>query len=335
MTNIVISSRCNLSCDYCFAQAAASSASMVPFMDRSTFLRALDFVDRSAVDEIRLLGGEPSLHPDFLSFLALALGRGKPIRIFTNGRISDPVLGQIATFAADRVSFVVNVSASADDRQAMASLEACLAQLANRAMIGINISRPWSLLGGPRRPDPIGLLLDWVDRYKLRRSIRVGMAHPCVGFPNSSLRPQEYPAVGSSVLELEGRARERQVTLRLDCGFVPCMFPPLDQAQMRSIGGQLAGHCSPVLDILPDGRAIACFPLAKISSANLQAGHNAGSLRAYFEKRLGPYRLLGIGPSCAGCESRRRKSCSGGCLAVAMNRLAIPDFAFEQAGGDG
>jgi hypothetical protein len=335
MTNIAITSRCNLACDYCFAQASvASSASASPLMNRATFERALDFVDRSAVDEIRLLGGEPTLHPDFVSFLQIALERGKPIRIFSNGRMPAPVLAFINTVAANRLSFVVNVSASVGDEQGMAELEVCLARLAERAMIGINISRPWTLSSGEGRPDPIGFLLDLVDKHGLRRSVRVGIAHPCVGFHNASLRSRDYSTVGRSVLQLEGRARERGVTLKLDCGFVPCMFPALDEAQARSIGQQTGRHCSPVLDILPDGRAIPCFPLATVLSANLEDGHTAKSVRAEFEARLGPYRVLGIVPACAGCESHTPDVCRGGCLAVAMNRLAVPDFAFEPAQGD-
>jgi molybdenum cofactor biosynthesis enzyme MoaA len=68
MANLVVADACNLKCAYCFARdhMQASKDNAAPaFISLATFEARLDFLDRSGIGEIRLIGGEPTLHPQF------------------------------------------------------------------------------------------------------------------------------------------------------------------------------------------------------------------------------------------------------------------------------
>jgi radical SAM protein with 4Fe4S-binding SPASM domain len=282
------------------------------------------------VDQIRLLGGEPTLHPEFEGLLALALERGKPIRIFSNGSMPERVLAFIERLAEDRVGFVVNLSASLHLPGGIPEdVRRALQRLAGRAVLGINVSRPSGDFAPPGVSDGIGYLFDLVESHRLRRELRIGLAHPCVGFENSYLHPNQYYAAGRTIFELAQRAVARRIALTLDCGLVPCMAPELLDSRFGEASRQLRGQCGPVLDILVDGRVIPCFPLARVLSETLASDADAGSLRRQMEKRLAGYREFGVFKSCARCDFRRRRLCSGGCLAAALRRLRSPEFALR------
>jgi radical SAM protein with 4Fe4S-binding SPASM domain len=325
MTNIALTSVCNRSCDYCFAEPMGQEPSL-RFMTHTIFEHSLDFIDRSGIDEIRLLGGEPTLHPEFVPFLDYALARRKPIRIFSNGVMPEAVLRFAETLPANKVSFLINVSASLADLVAHQELKVVLGRLGQRVTIGLNISRPWSKLAPPGTDDEIGYVLDLIDRHQLERNLRIGMAHPCIGRNNSFLHPNHYAVAGYKILDLARRALHRSVRLSLDCGFVPCMAPGLLDSAFGEMSRNVCGNCGPVLDILPDGRVIPCFPLALVVSARLEDYENAASLRSHFESILSQYRDLGEKIACARCDFRKKNACSGGCLASAMKRLATPNF---------
>jgi len=44
---------------------------------------------------VGLLGGEPTLHPQFITILAYLLARGLHVRVFTNGLCGDDLIRRI------------------------------------------------------------------------------------------------------------------------------------------------------------------------------------------------------------------------------------------------
>src|ERR1035438_912902 len=86
MANICVTGVCNRACSYCFAGMNVSgSARAVSYMTWETYLQALDYAQRSKTDHVRILGGEPTLHPEFNAMVAEALARNLTVRVFSNG----------------------------------------------------------------------------------------------------------------------------------------------------------------------------------------------------------------------------------------------------------
>ena len=190
-----------------------------------------------------------------------------------------------------------------DQRQALT-----LRRLGNRVTLGFNIQSPAF--------DP-AFLLDLIREFGLAPSIRFGLAHPIADGSNRFLHPVQYQAVGTRLARFLEAARAAGVEPSFDCGFVPCMFPPGFLEALGPAAADIGTRCSPILDILPDGQVISCYPLAALAREPLPERETAEALRSRFAARFAGRRKLGVFRECAACQAR----CHGGCLAASMQRL--------------
>ena len=313
MANISITSHCNRRCGYCFAGRTEKDSATD--MSRETLTAALDLLERSGIHEARLLGGEPTLHPDFPSMVELILQRDLRLTLFTNGLIPGPALDALGEVPGERLELLVNVdppesTPAARRRQLHRTLEL----LGPCAVLGFNIARPGVSLG---------FLLDLQQRHRARPRVRLGLAHPRLDRGNQFLRPDHFAEVGKRVVSFARRAAARGVKLELDCGFVPCMFPAGAAAELGVEPGALGRRCNPLPDILPDGAVVPCYPLSDLEGASLELSGEltVQALQRRLERTLRPYRRLGIFRDCDACAVRDQGACLGGCLAAAMGRL--------------
>lgn len=84
-----------------------------------------------------------------------------------------------------------------------------------------------------------------------------------------------------------------------------------------------------ILDILPNGQVVPCYPLAAVCSAPLPEARDAGWLRSRFQEKLRQYRSIGVFRECGICQLRQAQKCTGGCLAAAMQRLRHVPFVVD------
>ena len=304
MANLSVTTVCNRDCAYCFAGVVRRSG--VGHMSVGTFERALDFLTRSGIEEARLLGGEPTLHPQFPRLGDMALERGLRVRVFSNGMMPESALQWLEKQAPDRVTVLINISAGDAERDGV------FARLRERVTLGFNIYTPAF--------DP-AFLLDAIGQHGLSPRIRFGLAHPTAEGSNRFLHPRQYQEVGRRLAGFLEAARAVGVEPSFDCGFVPCMFPPGFLESLGTAAADIGVCCSPVLDILPDAQVVSCFPLAALAREAMPDGETADALRCRFTTRLSGYRRLGIFRECAACEVRASGRCVGGCLAASMQRL--------------
>lgn len=322
MANLSITTVCDRTCGYCFARAAFDRLPVAAcHMSPDVFERALGLLERSGIDQARFLGGEPTLHPDFARLVDRALGRGLRVLIFSHGSMPEPVLTYLEGSPRDRVAVLVNVADPAGRRpEAQEQQTAAFHRLGPRISLGLNIDRPGVQMG---------FLLDLIEQFGLARCIRLGLAHPCLNGTNRFLHPRHYPEVGRRVAAFAARARQAGVALEFDCGFVPCMFPPDFVETMGESGADIGRRCNPVLDILPDGQVVSCYPLAAMGHHALPEDHGASWLREFFAAKAMPLRSSGLFRECARCLLRQRDACTGGCLSAAAQRLRRAPFTFS------
>lgn len=111
MANLVISKVCNLHCDYCFTRDYLSEVGEGDYLSEQAFEERLDFLERSGIKDVRLIGGEPGLHPRFGELLERARGRFENIVVFSNGTFSEAALAALETLPPERLTVMVNLSA--------------------------------------------------------------------------------------------------------------------------------------------------------------------------------------------------------------------------------
>jgi len=330
MANILLTNLCNLKCSYCFAAPFLSDpGNNQQFLSLETFEKYLDFSDRSGLQQVRLMGGEPTLHPDFEKFVLLAQQRGKHVVVFTNGLMPSKALQALLDLPVSECSALVNIT-PLDDKvysgdqswnvgaQGKAAqlkaerLSKTLSRLGLRAQLGYTIFQHGQL--------DLSWIVEIIDRAGCCRSIRLGMAQPAKN-GNSFVHPKKYQQIGKQVAEFTQKAAKEGVTVELDCGFVRCMFSEEDMQTLKQSQAHIAWRCSPVLDFDWNGSAFPCFPLAEITRIEDGLSQTTQALRAQFEKTLSYFRVCGIFPECSSCGLRITEKCSGGCLASTLRRM--------------
>jgi hypothetical protein len=321
MTNISITSLCNRSCSYCFAAGAFGTTREHDHMSRECFASALDFLQDSGIEQARLLGGEPTLHPDFPFFVNQVLARGLRLLVFTNGLMPDKALNALARTTEEQAGILINAAAQGQVTMAQQErLNTVMNQLGPRAVLGFNITS-----AGVR----LDFLLDRIDRWKLARTLRLGLAHPCISHDNHYLHPNYYSRVGDTILSFAALAGARNIALEFDCGFVPCMFPAVGLERLGKTVDAIGRRCNPLPDILPDGRVIPCYALAGLCGQSLWEQHAAKDVQKRFEEQLAVYTAGGIFQTCSICTYKTSGQCNGGCLAGAIRRIRQSSFSLS------
>jgi MoaA/NifB/PqqE/SkfB family radical SAM enzyme len=315
VANLAVSAICNMRCSFCFAQdqmlGAARGSS--PFVSLAAFDEQLEFLERSDIQQVRLIGGEPTLHPRFAELIRRA--RGHHVVVFSSGLMPERALTCLASLPESECTVIVNTNATrspdgptpAEVRRRAAVVE----RLGRRALLGLTIFRT---------DFDIEAILALISNTGAAPAIRLGLAQPIVGGHNQWLHPRDYSAVGACIVDAAARAARDGVRLEFDCGFVRCMFSDEGLASLERAATDIGWRCNPVLDLAPDGTVSHCFPLAGVADARLTPDVDAGQLRRSLEARMRPYRREGIYRRCARCSLKLRGECTGGCLAVTMRR---------------
>jgi radical SAM protein with 4Fe4S-binding SPASM domain len=314
MANISITLLCNRDCRYCFTKDIANKNELKePNMSLATFRQTLDFLDRSGIKQVRLLGGEPTLHTRFSHLIDEVLSRGLNLLIFSNGLMGASTLDYLENIPLEKIKILLNTtfykeSALNEQKQ----MDSVFERLGPKVLLGVNIDSP---------SVELDFTVELIEKYGLSKTVRLGLAHPCIGGSNSFLHPKYYIEVGEKIISFAARAKKSGVDLEFDCGFVPCMFPAPSLKKLGKSLKDIGSRCNPILDILPDGRVISCYPLSEFHCEPLPEDKDASWLRKRFESKLAPYRSTGIFRECSVCSLHESGNCNGGCLAAAMNRL--------------
>ena len=101
--------RCNRSCDFCFNRS-------MPFMEDMSladFTRMLEVLGRTSVKTLDIIGGEPTMHPDIVTFIEKARDHRLSVNISTNGS-NLAVLGEIM-----KLGEAVTAGISINDRETL------------------------------------------------------------------------------------------------------------------------------------------------------------------------------------------------------------------------
>jgi radical SAM protein with 4Fe4S-binding SPASM domain len=285
----------------------------VMHMSAETFRESLDFLQRSGIPEARILGGEPTIHPRFEEMVDEVFDRGLRLLLFSGGMMPERAIVRLERVPAGQVSVLVNVIAPWENNPAGERRQAVVyRRLGARVTLGLNIASPSTTFD---------FLIGLVEQYGLARRIRLGLAHPIAGGSNEYLHPNEYPEVGRRVALFGMGAKARGIELEFDCGWVPCMFP---EGALRALGKgkhDVGLRCNPILDVLPDGDVISCYPLASHARIPLTPAADSTGLRDAFTDRQRTDRAMMLYKKCDTCAWRARGECTGGCLAGSMRRL--------------
>jgi radical SAM protein with 4Fe4S-binding SPASM domain len=324
MYNVFLLSGCNLHCAYCFAEEYRSAiperkrgkGSAGEAMTADTFSRILDFLSKSQVPIVSLIGGEPTLHPEFSAFVKIALERNLSVSVKSNVAWNENILREIQALPDDGVHFLLNIN---NPKALGASLWRRVAENARRMRgkdvdFQLNINGPdfeygdFLGLAGEVRPKRIVWSLSGMVK---------GMGRDSLSDP-FAVR-EKYSRRILAFLTEAGRAGIPTMGVH---GITPCMFSAEDYRALLSYGGKLESTCQPVFDFLPDLSVLFCFPMEKYSSRkSLDRYRNLQEMNMEFMEDLAFLRSDSYPlEECVDCSFSRSQTCHGGCLARNLDR---------------
>lgn len=317
MANLLLTSYCNRTCPYCFAQETMAQSGA----QRMSLGEIVDIADQilgSGGDSLGLLGGEPTLHPEFVEIVGYLLRRGLKVRVFTNALVRPGLLERIEALPRERLRFIVNVNSPEIETPEHHRRQIdFIRRLPSSCDLGVNVYRP---------DLDLSFLVDVASRAGLTGAwIRIGLAQPIVGEANDFLRLEDYRRVTASIVRLAVPAFERKLRLGFDCGFPLCAFSDEQLGCLYRCGANLRFACKAAVDIAPGHEAWSCFPLAQHTRIRYD-GH--GSIKQLTEvfyegtrktrERLG----RGVFAECATCVHAELGQCDGGCIAHLVGKEA-------------
>lgn len=286
------------------------------FISLPDFEKCLKFLQRSRLRVISLLGGEPTLHPDFLGILDLLKRNGffTHIRLFTNGLFSDSVLEYLAAFEGPELRLAVNVNHPSDYLPGQwERVEKTLEVLGPKMVgVGYNIYH---------RDNDFDFLMDLFLKYRLKPHVRLGLTQPIMGVNNRHLPIEDFSAVAGEIVAIAERFTRHKLFFSFDCGFPFCMFTLSQHQKLLSCAIHFRSLCSPIIDIGPDLTIWRCFPLSRLKNRHLDEFETRMDAEFYYQNLLSNYRQFGIYPQCSDCDYKREDLCCGGCLSRVLREF--------------
>lgn len=318
MPNIMLTSKCNLHCTYCFARDAFSDAN--PNISQDVFERILQFIIDGGETHLGLIGGEPLLHPRFDQLLETVLGSfdAGNVILFTNGVYLDE---HIPALKKSMIKLLINCNGEqileSQYSRFLNSLSLCQSQLNWRK----SISYSYNLY------DPNQNIADFIcliDQYPVE-TIRVAIASPDA--THQSMAPSEYFLSMMDVSERFFSAiNMRKIRVVMDCNILPnCLQNELiSRVKAPFVLPFPKSVCKPILDFGVDQTVMRCFGLSDFR-VSLERFSSIQQVYGYFSTICDFSAYTPSEIKCVDCFERKCMGCMNGCLSFSARRRIITE----------
>jgi radical SAM protein with 4Fe4S-binding SPASM domain len=169
----------------------------------------------------------------------------------------------------------------------------------------------------------IDFLFEYINKYGLKRHLRLGLAHPIPGQTNAYIKPKDFDKFTVHFREYMKKFETYNVEPGFDCGFPLCFFSDDDVGKLFKLNrGRVGFNCGPAVDIGPDMTVWACFPLSNYKKKSIFEFSSMQEILKYYMDMHEKIRAenSGILDECGYCPHFINKLCSGGCLAHSLNK---------------
>lgn len=309
MPNIAITSYCNLKCPYCFAsEMIQTQRNKNISLDELEHI--LQWINQEYTKHIGIIGGEPTLHPQFKEILNIFSHFSQlyqnTITLYTNGID----LAKWMPYITDNFFILINLTNPLlMNQNQIKSLKQSL-DLLNQ-LNKFNKSKPQAMLGCNIYIDEKEYKWLWetIDLYNIY-SIRVSIASPSGIYSNwRNKKEQYYNLIKPIFLSFCEQAQQHNVKLIPDCHQIPkCYYSEEEYNKISQVIQIPENHfCLPVIDITTDFQATPCFGVYE--PVNCLDFSKLSELEQYLLSQKNIKKI--IKNKCQNCNNK----CQGGCLA--------------------
>lgn len=316
MPNVLLTEKCVRSCPYCFAKKHMEESDNT-MMRWDNLIYVLDFFHANKQNSISYLGGEPTIHPDFINIIEYTLKRRFKVCVFTSGVIPKIIVDKLyRTIEKNKdfesIHFICNINKPKNTSEREWKLiEQFFIKFSNSIVQGFNIFE---------ESFDLTFLFHNIAKYGLANHLRIGLAHHIYNANNKCITPVKYEFIVTRLASFLPYFNSNKVTLGLDCGFPLCVFPDEILGKFYKAKASFQWNCSPVIDIGPDLTIWPCFPLCHLKEKSLLEFNNFNEINEYFIKLVGEKRKGNKGAflECDICHYQENGLCSGGCLSYSL-----------------
>jgi len=339
MANIMVNETCDLRCPYCFAGEFVNKSPKE--MTLEDFQTALDFALSSEGErQVGIIGGEPLLYTHINDAISLALGDSRTdiVMLYTNA----VELGRLAPEILEHKKFRMLVNCNSPEDMGTETFEKMRQNLLRfayehsgegRFRLSVNIYKP------DFDHSYIIPILQEIDFDVIRLSVSV----PPMGDLKGKTPLEYFLEMKPAAIRFIGDMIRCGVITGFDCNFFPeCVFTKDERDGLmgaKEVLRSAVGHrysqslwaraifsevtnCSPVVDILPDLRAIRCFGMSEYTKQDIRDFRNIEELRKHYLYTVDqPACKVWTSDECKDCYNRELARCSCGCLLFKADQL--------------
>lgn len=319
MANIAITKYCNLHCPYCFA------ASMIAEEEKKNitiedFQYILNWIGNASTDNrIGIIGGEPTLHPQFLDILKILNNYcefyNKDSILFTNGIYLEPFL----KYLSPKMGVLININTpDAMTKEQNQKLISTLNAIQSNNLFKTNTFT----LGCNICPEILNYDFFWdiILKYSILQT-RISVTAPNKESIYYLDKDKYYSLLKPIFLDFINNAYKNKIKFTLDCNHIPfCYFTEKELEKISLVIDNFqeffCDTCSPVIDITSDFKATSCFGIYD-SLIDCKNFNNFDELEEYFNRFNILKSLNNKQGKCKECKKFDLLQCQGGCLSFA------------------
>lgn len=311
MPNIAITKCCNLKCPYCFADEMIHEDE-TNFITMEELDKILAFIEFTPGDRIGIIGGEPTIHPQFKEILIkiknFAKNLGSHVVLFTNGLLLDKYIEEL-----DGIGILINVNGPNDIGEEKFNKIVSNLDLLDNVNIIKKITLGINLYEGIK---DFSYIFNLCERYNLN-TFRCSITAPIVPVG----KHEYYLKAKERFLAVLKEAEKRNILVHLDCNNVPkCYFSDEELELYETVTTGEKTICRPVIDITPDMKATACF--GTYDPIDLKQFDNLQQVENYlYLTKMYPRALNNTDGKCKDCQQFKNLACQGGCLSFSHQNL--------------
>jgi hypothetical protein len=276
------------------------------------FKKAVNYLKRNGEKNVGIIGGEPTLHPNFLDMMEYVIGKGLQVQLFTNGIMDRECSKELAPYDSKVLSILLNLNdKSTYTPKQLRRIESTCKNLNEKISLGYTIYTSDFSLAFHR---------DMISKYDLLKQLRIGIASPIAGpekgdFFNTS----DFARLGQLIIDNVEMLEKYNILIHFDCGFHMCLFTTeqLGILVEKSLG--FRSVCDPIIDIDLNLNAHHCFPLTSLFDKPIRDYPDLNKLKQYYRKKFEGLKIFGNEGKCLTCKYLERNQCRGWCIGRILN----------------
>jgi MoaA/NifB/PqqE/SkfB family radical SAM enzyme len=291
--------------------------------------RLLAFFRHSNYQLFRVMGGEPTLHPNFVEILCRALAFDMRVDVLSNATWNDACAEFFTRVSPRRLYFLLNLDHPDRYRPGFwQRIERNLARLPHPD----NVTLSFNIF---ERVPRYEYVLDVARRFGFK-TVRLSFALPILGARNQCLDLDDYRSLTPFVLRFVQEAEAQDVQVQIDNAIPLCIFDEaaIGRLLLRGIIDlQRNARCEPVIDIGPELSVWCCFCLSAVHNRRLDEFDTLQQVKEYYLGVLGRYqRELTPLDECNSCFYRKQWGCQGGCIthSILRRKDTCPDYLLPE-----